>query len=55
MNNQINAFSDIIVTNNIETFEEAKRCISLWDVNNGITYCGKCHIKNDSKIGNRRK
>ena len=35
----------IIEENNITTLKEAKDCKELWDVNNGITYCKKCHLE----------
>lgn len=46
-----NKFSDILSKNNIYSFKEAMNCIEIWDINNGITYCDKCHMKkhNDRK------
>ena len=38
-------FSDIIIKNNITTLGKAKKCKELWDINNGITICKKCHEK----------
>lgn len=29
--------------NNIKTMEQALKCKELWDVNNGIVLCNKCH------------
>lgn len=36
-------FADIIELNDIRTFEQAMDCEELWDINNGITLCKKCH------------
>lgn len=36
-------FHKMILNNNIKNLEEALICNELWDVNNGITLCGKCH------------
>ena len=44
----IKSFLKIIKENNIKTIEEALNCKELWDVNNGITYCKKCHKLTDS-------
>jgi endogenous inhibitor of DNA gyrase (YacG/DUF329 family) len=38
-------FSDIIDKYNIKTLEEAIGCLGLWDINNGIILCKKCHKK----------
>jgi len=38
-------FSDIIQKNSIKTTEAALECKELWDLNNGITLCKKCHNK----------
>lgn len=45
------AFSKIIKEYNLVTLDEARECDVLWDTGNGITYCKKCHIKNDPNIG----
>lgn len=34
---------DIIESENIETIEDAKNCALLWSIDNGKTYCTKCH------------
>lgn len=36
-------FIEIIRENNIKILEEALNCEELWDINNGITLCKKCH------------
>lgn len=40
----IKLFSTILDENKINTIEDAIKCKELWDVNNGITLCKKCHI-----------
>jgi len=37
------AFINILNKYEITTFEEALKCEALWNINNGITYCDKCH------------
>lgn len=39
----IKDFSEILYKNNIQTLEQALNCQELWDINNGITLCQKCH------------
>lgn len=39
----LNLFSDIMKENNITTMEEAIQCNALWDIDNGLTLCKKCH------------
>jgi hypothetical protein len=41
----IKEFSKILKENNIKTLEGAENCKELWDINNGITLCKKCHQK----------
>uniref|UniRef100_A0A6M3LFB6 HNH endonuclease n=1 Tax=viral metagenome TaxID=1070528 RepID=A0A6M3LFB6_9ZZZZ len=36
-------FNIIIETHNIISLEQALNCEELWDINNGITLCKKCH------------
>jgi hypothetical protein len=51
----ITSFSYLMGYYNITTFEEALNCEALWDLNNGITLCKKCHksvhSKNNIKTG----
>lgn len=47
-NNQLEAHhligvSQLIKMNKIKTVNEAKQCNMLWDLNNGVTMCKKCH------------
>ncbi len=43
----INPLSNIIKEYKIKTMNDARRCEELWDLDNGITYCQECHVKND--------
>ncbi len=45
----IKEFSFILRENNITTIEQALACTELWDINNGITFCGDCHIEGHKK------
>jgi hypothetical protein len=45
----IKSFSQILEDNNITTLEQAIECKELWDINNGITFCRKCHRKKHFK------
>lgn len=39
----IKSFSSILKEFNIKTIQEALDCEALWNINNGITFCKKCH------------
>jgi len=38
-------YIELINDNNIETLEDAYECDALWDIDNGMTLCGECHMK----------
>jgi len=40
-------FREILKENDIKTIESAVKCILIWDIDNGITYCKECHKKED--------
>ena len=46
----IKSFSSILQFYEITTFKEALNCEELWNINNGITLCKKCHKKNYSGV-----
>lgn len=46
----IKTFAEIINEYKISTVEEASKCIELWLLENGITYCKKCHLKLHGKL-----
>jgi len=48
----IKAFKKIMQDNKITTTDEARECLELWNVNNGLTLCRKCHTKTDN-YGNK--
>jgi len=50
----IKAFTKIIQENNIKSTNEARLCIELWNLENGITLCEKCHSKTDNYRGRAR-
>jgi hypothetical protein len=37
------AFDEICKENNVSTVEQALECKELWNVNNGISICYRCH------------
>lgn len=41
----IKLFSLILKENNIDSLVKSYSCLDLWDINNGITVCEKCHKK----------
>jgi 5-methylcytosine-specific restriction endonuclease McrA len=41
-------FSFLLNENKIESIEQAIKCESLWDINNGRTLCVECHKKTDT-------
>ncbi len=42
-------FSLILEENKIVTLEQARNCLELWDVDNGITLCNDCHKEEHMK------
>lgn len=44
----IKQFAQIIKENNIKTIEDALKCEELWDNDNGVTLCRKCHKLTES-------
>lgn len=45
------SLSDLIIQYNIKTLEDVRLCPHIWDINNGITYCKKCHNLLNKKGG----
>lgn len=46
----INTFFDILELNDIKTLEQALGCHELWNINNGVTYCQKCHEEKHQEL-----
>ena len=49
------SFSKIIKLYGIDSLSSAKKCDLLWNVNNGVTLCKKCHKKTKSYLNNSKK
>lgn len=49
----IKSFAEILKEYDVHSLEEAEYCEELWDINNGITLCNKCHGR--TKKGNQRQ
>jgi len=45
----ITSLSKIIKKNHLKEIIDAIKCKELWDINNGITLCKKCHKKRHKK------
>lgn len=43
-------FSDIVKQNKITSYKKAQKCKELWNLDNGITLCLKCHNKTKSSL-----
>lgn len=48
----INPIKAIIEANNITNRDEARECLELWDLENGITLCRKCHYNLENRTYN---
>lgn len=50
----IKSFSSILKEYKISNQEEARKCLELWNVNNGITLCEECHSLTDNYKGRNK-
>lgn len=48
----IKSFASIKARYNITTLEDAINCNELWDINNGVTLCARCHYNLHKEIKN---
>lgn len=48
----IKSFNKILKENKIKSVKDAIPCKELWDINNGITFCTRCH--NLTRYGRRK-
>jgi 5-methylcytosine-specific restriction endonuclease McrA len=46
------SLKEIIKEYNITNRDEARKCENLWDLNNGITLCRKCHYELENRTYN---
>lgn len=51
----INPLYKLISEFNIKTLDDALLCSEIWNINNGITLCSKCHSETDSYRGKCNK
>lgn len=47
-------FQTLLRINNIKSFQDALECDELWNIDNGVTLCIKCHKLKHSQEGYRR-
>lgn len=46
----IKSFALLLRENEINSFEDARKCLNLWNISNGRTLCRKCHRTTDSYL-----